>query len=242
MKDTLKALLKKLRTMLTVNFKQNDVKLPYIIMVLVALAVVVAGINLFIELTEGLQSEALAVYDQSITDYVISYRSPQWTQFFIIVTNIGDLYGYIAAIVLCSLLSYRYFKHWKYVFQVVIVLLLASISNLILKHIIDRARPGIEHLVPVESLSYPSGHAMSAMAFYGFVIYLFYRFKMNVFLKVGIIILLTMLIFIIGISRIYLGVHFPSDIAGGYIAGLIWVVFCVLIFDLIEIFRKDPKT
>ena len=113
---------------------------------------------------------------------------------------------------------------------------------MILKRFIDRARPSIEHLVSVETLSYPSGHAMSAMAFYGFLIYLFTQFKMNRILKVVAILFFAFLLLSIGISRIYLGVHFPSDIAGGFIAGLIWVIFCILLFNVIELFQRDPRT
>ena len=154
----------------------------------------------------------------------------------------GDVYGYAVVLLLLTLMSIFVFKHWKYTFQIVFVLLLSALSNLILKRFVDRARPGIEHMVSVETLSYPSGHAMSAMAFYGFLMYLFYRFKINLVVKIGVIILLGLLILSIGLSRIYLGVHFPSDIAGGYIAGFIWVVFCVILFNLIEVFRRDFRT
>ena len=58
-----------------------------------------------------------------------------------------------------------------------------------------------------------------------FIIYLVYKFKMNIFLKFILITLLSLLILSIGTSRIYLGVHFPSDVAGGFIAGAIWVFF-----------------
>ena len=242
MKQALIALIRKLRELLVRKFKQYNANLPYIITVIVALVLVIGGINLFVELTETLKTETLAIYDQQITDYVISYRTPSLTNYFIFVTQVGDFYGYLIVMISTVLLSMLVFKHWKYVVQITIVLLLSAVSNMILKRFIDRARPGIEHLVSVETLSYPSGHAMSAMAFYGFLIYLCYRFKMNIFLKVGIIIVLILLILSIGISRIYLGVHFPSDIAGGFIAGFIWVIFCILLFDLIEVFRKDPKT
>ena len=143
---------------------------------------------------------------------------------------------------LYCLISWFVFKRWKYVLQTILVLILATTSNMILKRFINRARPGIEHLVSVETLSYPSGHAMSAMAFYGFLIYLCTKFRITKFLKIGIILVLAFIILSIGISRIYLGVHFPSDIAGGYIAGLIWVIFCILILNLIEIFKIDPDT
>jgi len=242
MGKAIKLLIGKLRTFLREKLHQYDVTLPYIITVVIALIVVVGGINLFVELTETLKSDLLADYDQRITEFVISHRTPALTKYFIFVTHVGDIYGYAVVLGVFTVLSIVVYKRWKYAVQIVLVLALSAISNLILKRFVDRARPGIEHMVSVETLSYPSGHAMSAMAFYGFLMYLFYRFKISVFLKVPIIILLGMLILSIGISRIYLGVHFPSDIAGGYIAGFIWVIFCILIFDLIEVFRRDPRT
>lgn len=242
MRKTVKLLIDKLRTFLREKLHQYDVTLPYVITVVIALIVVVGGINLFVELTETLKSDLLADYDQQITEYVISHRSPVLTKYFVFVTHVGDVYGYAIVLIVFTLMSIFVFKRWKYTVQIFLVLLLSAVSNLMLKRFVDRARPGIEHMVSVETLSYPSGHAMSAMAFYGFLMYLFYRFKINIFLKIGIIMLLGLLILSIGLSRIYLGVHFPSDIAGGYIAGFIWVVFCILIFDLVEVFRRDPRT
>lgn len=242
MRKVVKLLISKLRVFLKDKLYQYDVTLPYIITVIIALIIVVGGINLFIELTETLKSDVLANYDQNFTEYVISHRNPSLTEYFIFVTHVGDIYGYAIVLGAFTLLSFFVFKRWKYSVQIFLVLALSAISNMMLKRFVDRARPSLEHMVSVETLSYPSGHAMSAMAFYGFLIYLFYRFKMNIFLKILIIMLIGILILSIGISRIYLGVHFPSDIAGGFIAGFIWVIFCVLVFDLIEVFRKDPRT
>ena len=242
MKQTLFSLIKTLREFLANKLNQYNTTLPYVITVIVALIVVVGGINLFIELTETLKTDLLTTYDTKITDYVISYRSPNLTSYFKFMTNVGDVYGYLIVLVIFLLLSLLVFKRWKYVVQATLVLALATVSNMMLKRFIDRARPGIEHLVSVETLSYPSGHAMSAMAFYGFLIFLVTKFKIHKVIKYALIAILILLILSIGISRIYLGVHFPSDIAGGFIAGFIWVVFCVLVFDVIELFRKDPKT
>jgi len=242
MRQYLKTLIKKIRIFLAQQLDKYDAKLPYFIMVVVALVLVVSGINLFVELTDTLESETLARYDNQIQDSIIAYRNPGLTQYFKFVTEVGDVKGYLIVLVIVVLISAVVFKRWKYVGQVTLVLFLATVSNMMLKRAIDRARPGIEHLVSVETLSYPSGHAMSAMAFYGFLIYLFYKFKMNPFLKTTVIMLLSVLILSIGISRIYLGVHYPSDIVGGFIAGLIWVFFCILLFNLIEVFRRDPRT
>ncbi len=242
MKKTLFAFIKSVRKFLADKFHQYDKGLPYFITVVIALIIVIGGINVFIELTETLKTEVLANYDQSITDAIISYRTPALTTYFKFVTDVGDFHGYLIVLGIFLTLSLLVFKRWKYVLQATLVLGLATISNMMLKRFVDRARPGIEHLVSVETLSYPSGHAMSAMAFYGFLVFLMFKFKIHRALKFVLILLLVFLILSIGISRIYLGVHFPSDIAGGFIAGFIWVVFCVLIFDLIELFKRDPRT
>lgn len=241
MRQTLFEFIKKFAHFLKHTFRKDNPKLPYIITVLAALIIVIAGINIFIELTEVLKEDVLAQYDQQISDYIVSYRTVPLTNYFIFITHLGDLYGYLIMLAIAIIATVLYFKNWKYILQTIFVLMLASISNVVLKRLVDRARPGVEHLVVVETLSYPSGHAMAAMAFYGFIIYLTYRFEMNSLLKYSAILLLTLVILSIGISRIYLGVHFPSDIAGGYIAGLIWVFFCILIFNLAEVFRRDPK-
>lgn len=234
----LKELIKKLRGLQG----KYDVTLPYFITILLAFVIVVGGINFFIELTDTLTTDELKHYDNKITEYIISFRSSALTDYFTIVTRVGGLYGYISVIILSGFVSFVIFKKWKYMLQITLVLALSSLSNLVLKRFINRARPDIEHMVTVETLSYPSGHAMAAMAFYGFLIYLFYKFKMIRIIKYITIFLLTILIVSIGLSRIYLGVHFPSDIAGGFIAGAIWVIFCIILFNIIEIFRRDPKT
>lgn len=242
MRKSIKTIIEKLRGILSPIFKHYSPHLPYIIIVTIAMVLVVGGINLFVELTEELKEGELSVIDSQITDFIISFRTPARTKFFVWITHVGDIYGYMTIGGIFIFVSAVVFRSWKYIAQISVVLVLATLSNMILKRFVDRARPDIEHLVSVETLSYPSGHAMSAMAFYGFLIYLFYRFKMSPFLKGMGIVLLIFLILSIGISRIYLGVHFPSDIAGGFIAGFIWVVFCALTFNIIEILRQDPKT
>jgi len=241
MKEKIIEFLRGLETLLRDKFHQYNHKLPYIITIILALIVVVVGINVFVELTNTLTSDTVANYDSKITAFVISYRTPQLNNILQFITNLGDLYGYIIVTVICSLVFFFKFKNWKYVAQLVFVIIISGLSNLALKEVINRARPTAEHLVSVQTLSYPSGHAMSATAFYGFLIYLFYTLKINKWIKVGLIFICSFLIVSIGISRIYLGVHFPSDIAGGMIAGTIWVMFCVLIFNVIDLFRREEE-
>ncbi|MDN3493916.1 phosphatase PAP2 family protein [Winogradskyella bathintestinalis] len=242
MQNEIRSLIHQFRQLLSRLFKKYDDKLPYIILSIIAILLVVGGIKIFVELTENLKTTTLGEFDTNTSTYIHSFRNATLTDYFIFITNVGDVYGYLVVFILCNLSFILIFKNWQYVIQLSIVLVLALSSNVILKKIINRSRPELEHLVTVETLSYPSGHAMTAMAFYGFLIYLFYRFKINPISKTIIIILLSFLILSIGISRIYLGVHFPSDILGGFIAGFIWVILCALIFNFIRVFRRDPKT
>lgn len=237
-----KLLIGRLNTFLSQTFHRDAVTFPYVITIFVALIVVVFGIHLFVDLTASLESAALANYDQQITEYVISYRSPSLTKYFVFITHVGDVFGYLFVLIVLAVMSAIHFKSWKNMLQIIIVLVFSALSNMALKSFINRARPSTDHMVLVETLSFPSGHAMSAMAFYAFLIYLFCQFKINRFLKIGGILMAILLILSIGLSRIYLGVHFPSDIAGGFIAGFVCVVFCVLIFSLVDVFKSDVKT
>ncbi len=239
MKDKIIEFLRLIKSILRDKFHQYNSKLPYLISIILALIIVVVGINVFIDLTNTLSSDLVANYDRKITEYVVSFRTPELNKILQFITNLGDLYGYIIITTICSIFFYFKFKNWHYVVQLIFVIIISGLSNLALKEVINRARPTAEHLVSVETLSYPSGHAMSATAFYGFLIYLCYFLKINRWLKAFIIALCSFLIVSIGISRIYLGVHFPSDIAGGMIAGTIWVMFCVLIFNIIDLFRRE---
>lgn len=102
------------------------------------------------------------------------------------------------------------------------------ILNTLLKEIFRRSRPELEHLLVVHGYSFPSGHAMISMGFYGmlFVIWAIERHlrESGVALPVlcGIL-----FIFLVGLSRIMLGVHFPTDVFAGFAAGLAWI-FCMI--------------
>lgn len=229
-KDSLHFLRKKL--------SGKNENLPYYILIFSALVIFVLGLNFFIELTDSLTGRSLKDYDRTVTDFIISFRTPGLNKYFQFITDAGDLYGYIIATAIAAVFFFLKFRNWKIILELLSVTILAALSNIALKRVINRARPDIEHLVVVESLSYPSGHAMSAMAFYGFLIYLSFRIKMAKWLRTLFCFLCVFLILGIGISRIYLGVHFPSDVLGGYMAGLIWIAFCVILFNIIDLLRK----
>jgi hypothetical protein len=122
--------IKTIRQFLADKLNQYNTTLPYLITMIIALVVVVGGINLFIELTETLKTELLTSHDTAITDYIISYRSPTLTSYFKFVTNVGDTYGYLIVLALFLIVSLFVTKRWKYVAQATLVLALATISNM----------------------------------------------------------------------------------------------------------------
>lgn len=96
-------------------------------------------------------------------------------------------------------------------------LCIAVFLNQSLKFLLQRPRPDEFQIIDETGYSFPSGHSMISLAFYGYLIYLIYLYFENRYLKWILIILLSLLILSVGISRIYLGVHYTSDVIAGFL-------------------------
>lgn len=238
MENNLAQSIRKFIDFLKRHLSRKHEDLPFYMLIFIALVVFVGALNLFVELTDELLEKGLEIYDNAITEYVISFRTPALNTFFKIITDLGDFYAYLVGTIIVGIYLFVKFRNWKYPLQLVGIIILSALSNVMLKRFIDRARPSIEHLVSAEGLSYPSGHSMSAMAFYGFLIYLSFHIKMPKWLRGLLCFFFVLLILLIGLSRIYLGVHFPTDVAGGFIAGMIWLAFCIVLFNLASLYRR----
>ena len=94
--------------------------------------------------------------------------------------------------------------------------IICFVMNQSLKLLFSRSRPMDINLITESGFSYPSGHSMMSMAFYGLLIFFINRSKINKWKKYTLNILLSILIVLIGFSRIYLGVHFASDVIAGF--------------------------
>jgi membrane-associated phospholipid phosphatase len=223
------------------KFHSNNEDLPYYVTIAVSAILFTVALNGFVELTDELAENELEGLDRSVTSFVLSFRADALTAYFTFVTHLGDRNAYVVITILLAAFYLIKHRSWKFILQTMLVLMLASLSNIVLKKVINRARPSIEHLVSVNTLSYPSGHSMSAMAFYGFLIFLTVRYQMPSWVRYLLVTILVLLILSIGASRIYLGVHYPTDVAGGFIGGLIWVAFCTVVFSVFELLRKQSK-
>lgn len=139
------------------------------------------------------------------------------------ITNFG---GAIILIILAPML-FIFIKNKKIGISVILNLVIITVLNQLLKRIVQRPRPTEFRIVEESGYSFPSGHSMVSMAFYGYLIYLIYKHVKNKYLKWISVILLSILICSIGISRIYLGVHYTSDVLGGFFISISYLIIYI---------------
>lgn len=99
--------------------------------------------------------------------------------------------------------------------------------NYILKVIIRRPRPVVNQLISEIGFSYPSGHSMVGTAFYGLLLYLVYKYVNNKYLKYSLMVLLSIIIIFVPLSRVYLGVHYTSDVLVGFLISIVYLIFLI---------------
>ena len=151
-----------------------------------------------------------------------------------IITNLGGAY-WLIGISICLLFL---IKNKKVGISILLNLSLASLTNYILKQIVQRPRPIEYRIIDENGYSLPSGHSMVSMAFYGYLIYLIYKQIKNKYIKCSLIALLSLLIISIGISRVYLGVHYTSDVIAGF---LVAISYLIIYINVINTFIKNKE-
>ncbi len=155
----------------------------------------------------------LSFFDNLIYNFIIQFKSNNITKFMKIITFFAST-KFILFIMLILLL-FSVFKVKKaYILSISIIL--NAIINNIVKIIVRRDRPIDINLVKEPTYSFPSGHTMIAVTLYGFLIYFIIKSNLSKYLKVFLICILDLLIYLIMLSRIYLGAHFASDVVSGF--------------------------
>ena len=149
--------------------------------------------------------------------------NPNTTKFFKIVTELGNYTVMIPIIII----FYLFNKDKSFNKYFTINLISVFLSNFIVKSIIRRDRPIDINLIIENGFSFPSGHSMVSFAFYGFLIYYLYHTDLKKPLKYSLMTLLGFIILLIGLSRIYLGVHYASDVLGGFLLAFIYLVIYI---------------
>jgi membrane-associated phospholipid phosphatase len=196
---------------------------------LAGLLVMGAGGALFVYLADEVGEQRwLTNLDSMVTQFFHRHGTPWLVHAFEAVTFFGSAptlttLGLAVALVLCVL------RRWSLLLGWVAALVGTGFLNTTLKGTIRRLRPQLpEPWITEPGWSFPSGHAMGSLVAYGFFAYLLTRITPAHFPRRTAIALLAGLVLLIGFSRIYLGVHFLSDVIGGYAAAAVWLTFCIL--------------
>ena len=188
--------------------------------------VVVLCLILFGIICYGVLSYDSLVIDTKVYSFIINnIMNDGLTPILKAITELGG----VAFTVLVGVLIFMFCKKNRWF--ITIDLVGVTLVNQVIKHIIRRPRPNVLRLVEESGYSFPSGHSMVSMAFYGIIIYLVYKNVSNKYLKWILIILLSLLILSIGFSRIYVGVHYFTDVAGGFLLGLAYLIIYINIYN-----------
>lgn len=183
---------------------------------------------------EVLDREAFA-FDKTILLWIHSFANPQCDHIMRSITRLNDPSTVVAiAVIVLGILLWRHYYSEAQIF--IIDCLGGVVLSYGLKSVFGKVRPDLwESAIEDLSFSYPSGHALGSTVLYGFIAYLiathYSQFSLLVYAVV------VCLIGAIGLSRLYLGVHWPTDILGGYGIGFLWLIFCITMLKLKRIKR-----
>lgn len=210
--------------------------------IILGIAGSVGAIIVFVRLTTEVLEKESTAFDNTVSLFIYQLRTPALTGLMMAITNLGAGYTLVAAILIVIFLTWKHHRKEAYLFA--IVLIMGLVINLALKTVIHRPRPSLSPLVAASFSSYPSGHEMNSFVFYFMLAYYFYHFSRRKGLSMVVATGCLGLVILIGFSRVYLGVHYPTDVLAGYLAGSAWFVTAVLIgksVNFYELFKESKQ-
>ena len=194
---------------------------------LIKIIIGLLALIILVFLSYKLITNDLTYFDNTIYNFIIGFKSNILTNFLKTTTYLGSAYFLIPLTILLIILV----KDKNKKIGILLALVIPFLINTSLKYIFLRERPTLINLVVEHGFSFPSGHSCTSLAFYGFLIYLIYNNLNNKVLKFFLIILLVLLVLIICVSRIYLGVHYASDVLAGICLGFIVLILFIYFYN-----------
>lgn len=189
---------------------------------------------LFLLITDKIILKNEKGFDNSIFRFLSHYTTPAVTNEMIFFTFFGSIKFLFPAY--CILvLYYLFFKKNTFRSFNIAAIGLSSVALLFLiKDIFKRHRPANPLLADVKGFSYPSGHSFSAFTFCGLLIYILWEIQINNWLKWAGTLVLFLFASLIAASRVYLHVHYASDVVAGFCLSLLWLTICIFILNKFE--------
>jgi undecaprenyl-diphosphatase len=182
-------------------------------------------------------------FDEAVFAFLKPYVSETNNRLMLFFTFFGT-HKFLIPANLCLIAYFLFIRKHKWYSIKVPAIGLSSLGLMFgLKHFFGRPRPDVPLLFKADGLSFPSGHALFSITFYGLLVYLLYHALKNRGVRWTVITLLVILMLIIGFSRVYLRVHYASDVIAGFCVGFMWLVFAIWLLNRMERFSKraiDP--
>lgn len=187
---------------------------------------------IFASLMAGISLHAhwIHIFDQTIINFIRQF-SPSKTAFFKAYTVFFNTLPIMLVVVVGVAVLFLY-KFYRIGFFFLLIPLVGSVINVGIKDIIDRSRPQVNQLIHYGGYSFPSGHSTIAALVFGSIILLVQRLSLPRYIKWILIFILLFAILLVGISRIYIGVHYPSDVLAGFCLGFMVITLGQFIFKI----------
>lgn len=176
-----------------------------------------------------------AGFDDPVREFFYSLRGPLMTRVAVFITTLANKYVIIG---LCLLLLIVPQTRLTFGVPLSAGALGTMLLNTLIKHIVGRLRPDVLHLVVEEGYSFPSGHSITSMFFYGFAIWLVWRNVKNPTARNILTVLLAVPMLLIGPTRVYLGVHFPTDVLAAWCLAIAAIMLAI---EIIRLFEKRRR-
>lgn len=175
----------------------------------------------------------LTKFDSIVANFIVSFNTPFLTTSMKAVTLLGSGAVLMLLSLLVFFILYWHKRDW-YSLTILFVFGGGWVLGAFLKLIVRRPRPDVLRLVEVSGYSFPSGHALLSTVFYGFLAYLLWSYFRQSRFRYVTSFGLAILVALIGISRIYLGAHYPSDVFAGFVVGGCWLAVCILVSRMVS--------
>lgn len=206
--------------------------------IILAILLFLLTLFVFVYIADEIVLENETQFDQAITTDIAPYQSPDATTAMQIFTFFGSQLFLLPAYVLL-ILYYWIRKNKRLAFNVGAIGLTSTCVLFLFKSIFRRSRPLDPLIQHVAGFSFPSGHSFSSFTFYGIIAYLLWQTKIANVWKVVSTILLFLLASTVAFSRVYLRVHFPSDVVAGFCLSMVWLILSFWILGRIETHRQN---
>lgn len=212
----------------------SKVSVVVITEIFLGLVVSTAALIVFFKLAFNIPT--IHILDVMVSELVYSWRNPLLNQAMIVISYLGqEILLLIFGIVWMTLIIRKYYRD---AFLLAVTIITGGIINVLIKEIIRRDRPTVDPLFQEILHSFPSLHAMNSFVFYSLLVLILYKIARKRQLTILVFMVCSIIVILVGISRIYLGAHYLSDVVAGYVIGLWWVATVLVIDKTLSIMRR----